>query len=90
MLDEIPATTLIEWMAFYQLEPWGTEAEYLGHAVTASTLANINRGKHKPYKMEDFVPKFERKKATDPMQMVAIAEITTAALGGQDNRKGEP
>jgi hypothetical protein len=76
-------------MAFSTLEPFGSDADNLGHAITASTIANVNRGKNdKPYKVEDFMPKFEKEnKSTD--QMIQVAEMFTAGLGGQDLRDGE-
>lgn len=48
-------------MVYYQLEPFGSEAEFLGHAITASTVANVNRDpkKGKAFKPEDFMPKFD-------------------------------
>jgi len=73
---------LSEWMAFSTLEPFGADAENLGHAITASTVANVNRGKNdKPYKVEDFMPKFE-KETQSPEQMIQIAEMLTIANGG--------
>jgi hypothetical protein len=76
-------------MAYYQLEPFGTEVDMLGHAITASTVANVNRQKgKKAYKPQDFMPDFEkenRQQTTD--EMLAFAEMMTAALGGEDKRK---
>lgn len=60
MLREIPSTLLSEWMAFYQLEPFGYRSDYEMHALIASVLAEINRNpkkKHEAYKIEDFMPK---------------------------------
>jgi len=75
-------------MVYYQLEPFGTEAEMLGHAITSATVANANRKKDsKPYKPEDFMPDFEKaikKQSTE--EMIAYAEMITAALGGKDLR----
>lgn len=74
-------------MAYSSLEPFGTEADYLGHAITASTIANVNRGKNqKAYRAEDFMPKFEKKQNQTPEQMIQIAEMFTVANGGQDLR----
>lgn len=76
-------------MAFFSIEPFGAEADSLGHAITASTIANVNRGKNqKAYKVEDFMPKFEKQiQSTD--QMLFIAETLTIASGGLDLREGE-
>jgi hypothetical protein len=52
-------------MAYYQLEPWGEDQADRRAAVIASTMANIHRGKNKrPYRIEDFMPKFDRPKQT--------------------------
>lgn len=73
-------------MAFASIEPFGAQADHLGHAITASTVANVNRTKNqKAYKVEDFMPVFEKQDQT-PDQMVQIAEMFTLGLGGKDLR----
>lgn len=45
-------------MAFAHLEPFGFDAELYGHALTTSTIANVNRPKGKSaYSPLDFMPK---------------------------------
>lgn len=59
MLKEIPSKLLIEWMAFYSLEPFGYEAEFQGHALTSSVIAEVNRNSKKrpePFTTKDFMP----------------------------------
>ena len=75
-------------MAFAQLEPFGAEMDLLGHAVTASTVANVNRPKNRrAYKVEDFMPKFgKRSQSVD--EMIQWAEAMTIGLGGEDKRNG--
>lgn len=62
----------------------------VGHALTASTIANVNRPKgHKGYTVEDFMPHTEQKAQTEE-EMLQFAETLTMGLGGQDLRdKGE-
>lgn len=80
---------ITEWMMFYQIEPFGSDTQYIGHAITASTVANSNRGKgKKAAKMEDFMPKFERKKAQTVEQQIQFAAALTAALGGKVRTDG--
>lgn len=69
-----------EWMAFFGLEPFGFEAEFLGHAQTAATIANVNRGKGKAMKVQDFMPK--EQETQTPEQMIQFAAMFTAAAGG--------
>ena len=74
-------------MAFWQLEPFGADIQFVGHAITASTIANVNREKGKPaYDVMDFMPNFEGNKAQSVDEMVQIAEMFTIGLGGQDLR----
>lgn len=84
LLSRVSSAELTEWMQFYNLEPFGSEAGYLGHAITAQVVANVNRGKgQKPYKVQDFLPQFEQKGQT-PDQMLAFASMITEALGGEN------
>jgi len=77
---------LTEWMLFSQLEPFGSEVNFMGHAITASTIANVNRGKgDKPYNVSDFMPKFEAHEQTVD-EMLQIAQMMTVGLGGKDLR----
>ena len=73
-------------MAFATLEPFGRQADYLGHAITSATIANANRGKNqKAYDVEDFMPKFEKEDQTLE-KMIQVAEMFTLGLGGSDLR----
>ncbi|OGO12738.1 MAG: hypothetical protein A2Y53_04905 [Chloroflexi bacterium RBG_16_47_49] len=75
-------------MAFAQLEPFGSDAYYLGHAIVAHVIANVNRGKGQPeYKVGEFMPKFEDEiQSAD--QMLQFARTMTMALGGEDHSGG--
>ena len=88
MLVRMSSAEVTEWMAFFGLEPFGSEVNFLGHAITASTIANVNRQKgQRVYKIDEFVPKFERKKAQSVDQMLQVAEMMTIGLGGKDLRE---
>jgi hypothetical protein len=41
--DSLGADELVEWMAFYRIDPWGGYRTDLGAAMVASTLANVHR-----------------------------------------------
>ena len=87
MLSRMSSKELMEWIAFFTLEPFGSEAQFMGHAITASTVANVNRPKgRKAYKPDDFMPKFEKKEQTVD-EMIQIAQAMTIAMGGEDKRK---
>ena len=57
LLARMGSDELTEWMAFYQLEPFGDFRADLRSAIVASTLANAHRSKEgKPFTPEDFMP----------------------------------
>jgi hypothetical protein len=52
----MPRRELTEWMAYYQMEPFGERRADVRSAIVAAILANANREKdQKPYKVKDFV-----------------------------------
>lgn len=61
-------------------------AHFLGHAVVAKTVADVNRGKgQRAYKVEDFVPKFEEEEQGLD-QLLQFAQMMTITMGGEDKR----
>ena len=79
---------MTEWQAFYALEPWGTDIEMLGHAITASTTYNVNRGKrNKALGPKDFMPEWHKERVIQSEeQMLSFVETLNASLGGIDLR----
>lgn len=74
-------------MAFSQLEPFGSETNFIGHAITAATVANVHRGKgKKAYDVNDFMPRMGPKKEQTVEEMLQIAQMYTIGLGGKDLR----
>ena len=87
LLSRISSSELTEWIKFYEIEPFGMEIDMLGHAVTASTIANVNRSKGgKEYAPSDFMPKFEKEEEQTVEQQISFAAMYTVALGGKDLR----
>lgn len=87
LLSRVSSKELTRWMIFYGLEPFGSDAYYLGTGIVASTVANVNRGKNKKaYKPKDFMPKPERQKTQSVDDMIGIAKHITTAMGGKDKR----
>jgi len=66
MLARMSGQELTEWMAFYQLEPWGTKVDDQRAGIVASTMANLWGGGKKKFKPDDFMPEYrvERRKRT--------------------------
>ena len=89
LLARADSRELSEWMAFYEFEPFGSEAFYYGHAMTASAVLNVNKKKGaKPVKPADLLPPFGKQKREqgDISQAIGWAAAMTAALGGKDER----
>lgn len=86
---------LNEWAEFYEIEPFGIESEWMGHAIVASTVANASRDpkkKPQPFKPSDFMPETSRSrvsklhsKTMDPRRVKADL---IAAFGGRIKTKG--
>lgn len=65
--ERMSSRELSEWMAYYEVEPFGDERGDLRSGVIAATIANVNRDpkqRKKPYTPLDFMP-FAEKKETD-------------------------
>lgn len=87
MLSRMSSEELNGWLAFSRLEPFGIEASFLGHAIVAATIANVNRAKgDKAHRVEEFMPTFGKDEQSID-EMVQFAAIMTAGLGGQDLRE---
>jgi hypothetical protein len=61
LLARVGSDELTEWMAFYQLEPFGEVRADLRSGVVAATFANAHRSKDsRAFTPEDFMPFIER------------------------------
>jgi len=99
----ISSREFTEWIAFYNLDPFGAEREDLRAALVAATIANTTRGDAQdPYTTEQFMPKLGERallpagdtesdmpEPITPEQGVATLEMLNAMFGGQDLRKRE-
>ena len=87
LLNRMSSREITEWMAFGQLEFFGAEAFYVGFAIVAMTVANVNREKgQKAYELSDFMPSPGDKKKQTVEEMIQFAEMMTIGLGGKDLR----
>lgn len=48
-----------DWMAFYQLNPFGVYRADINAATIAATIANANAAKGKKFTIKDFLPEFK-------------------------------
>jgi hypothetical protein len=72
LLSRLDSRELSEWIAYYNLDPFGEARADYRAAMLACLTANINRGKHEPFKISDFMPNFEPKKPQTMEEMKRI------------------
>jgi len=84
LLLRMDSRELSEWRAFYNLEPFGREAELYGHAMNAAHVINSRRPKSKQVKVQDLMPQRKQEQTTE--EMIGFAARMTAAMGGKDKR----
>ena len=76
LLQELDSYQIAEWMAYAQLEPFGEQEAFWRSGMTASTIANVNRGKNtKAFKPEDFMPKIKQKQSTEEIKEVMMTLV---------------
>lgn len=79
LLARIDSKELSEWMAYYELNPFGTVRDDLQAGIIASTIANVNRGKNdKSFTPSDFMPYMDK-----PEQSEGDMQAVMDALAGK-------
>lgn len=88
MLASIPLPLFIEWMDYYELEPFGEERGDLRCAIIAQVIASCHAAKGKRYKVADFMPSFGRRSrgARRPKQSTAQMKATFMAFAEAQNK----
>lgn len=89
LLARITSGELTEWMAYERVTgTLGPERNDFLHAITATTIANANRGKGKaPVKVSAFMPKWDRGRQSWQEQLAIVRQLN-AAMGGADHTRG--
>ena len=88
MLEALPSAMLTEWMAYYEIEPFGEERADLRAGIVASTMANAIGGSRRTLEPVEFMPRFdqEQKPPMDEQAMKstfrAIAKVWNAKQKG--------
>jgi hypothetical protein len=57
-IDQMPYADFLEFMAFYEIEPWGLAVQDAMQANAVQVLANVNRDakqRPEPYRIKDFL-----------------------------------
>lgn len=71
LLQRISSKELTEWMAFYNVEPFGEGQVALRSGIIASLIANIKRDTKKkitPFTPFDFIPKIYSKETMEKLE----------------------
>jgi hypothetical protein len=88
---QVSSAEFTEWLAFYELEPFGDLVADMRHGTAAALLANVNRNaeaRPEPYRAADFIqwgdlseaqPEAEPTLLEDP---VAQSNLIRAAMFG--------
>ncbi len=76
LLKDLNSLEIAEWIAYYNIEPFGYTMDWLRTGVVASMIANVNRKKGtKPAMPEDFVPNKRKKRQTITEQRSAMQKF---------------
>lgn len=80
------------WLAFYGLEPFGSEVESLRTGIIAKVVADVNRPKGKaPYPVTNFMPgKASVKKTADQLKagIMGFVKAHNARVKAKGVRRG--
>ena len=85
ILQDMPATELLNWKAMYQIDPFGTFRDNLHTGMIASTVYNMQRGKNsRPMKATDFLIKDKnQRRAEETAQTLAALNRMAIKNGNQ-------
>ena len=75
LLARIDSRELSEWMAYYEVNPFGSVRDDLQAGIVASTIANVNRGKNdKSFTPSDFMPYMDKPQQSEG-DMQAVMDV---------------
>lgn len=74
---------LLEWLAYFTVEPFGDARADWRAAMQASVVANVNRRQaSRQFQPRDFMPRFDQpNKAKSPEAMLEVMKMAMAASG---------
>lgn len=76
-----------EWVAYYELNPFGPYRGDIHAGIVASTIANANAPKGKRFQVKDFLPEFQPRtapaRAMSGEQVLAYFQALQAAQKGR-------
>ena len=83
--ERIDSHEFAEWMAIYNLEPWGDDWQQAALIASLTTYGPLK----KPIKAEDLIPGRRRKKQQTPAEMMAMLKSFSAVQNAKA-KKGDP
>lgn len=87
-VEQMPASRLVEYMAAYQISPWGDERADLRAGYVAATQYNVNRQRgQRSLKVSDFVPDFKPKKKQTAKEMEMLFDLFATAHNARLEKK---
>lgn len=86
LLRNMPAAELAEWIAYYQLHPWGEEREDLRAGMIAAPLLNCwTKGRR--WKPQDWVARPKRKEPMSVENMKTVLQALAESRGVVKGKK---
>ena len=84
LLDALPNRALLDWIAYYEREPWGENRADTRSAIVAAVLFNMNRGRGQPARqVADFMAHRPSRAESTPAHLSALK---AALLMGSQGR----
>jgi len=84
----ISSSEFTEWIAYSEIEPFGSIRDDQHFGTVVATIYNVNRGKHKKaIQWNDVFQLYEDRKPKDWQQLLSIVEMLNEAFGGVDLRE---
>jgi hypothetical protein len=88
MLESISSSKFLEWIEYFELEPFGYEIENYRSGIIASAIYNVNRQKEtdKVWDTKDFFNKHVETHQQSEEELLSYAKIYTDVFNRKINR----
>ena len=87
LLDSLPVSQWLDWLAYFEREPWGEARADTRSAIVAALLYNLNRGRGQPAKsVQDFMAhRNPSERAESTTAHIAALKQALRARGGKSD-----
>jgi hypothetical protein len=72
LLAALTSSELTEWIAYYNVDPFGSEREDYRMGSICATVLNSQRAKGKVFQPSDFIVDFSKPKQQSPEEIKAV------------------